>query len=203
MNRGGGFLAAQQGAVLLVALVLLLVITVLGATALRSASLEMRMATNSQERQQAFNAAEAALRSAEAWLDLNGRVSQASMGCSGEGCYSDACPGGRCFVGEWVGAEHSLCTRSPSEDEPVAVWEDAELAVWTTANRHVAVAVDGIEAAHRPRYIIEFQCFIAGYEECQIDLNGDCPAMFRITALGFSTSGRARTLVQSVYAVAQ
>src|SRR5690625_7142011 len=81
MNRGGGFLAAQQGAVLLVALVLLLVITVLGATALRSASLEMRMATNSQERQQAFNAAEAALRSAEAWLDLNGRVSQASMGC--------------------------------------------------------------------------------------------------------------------------
>lgn len=195
----------QQGAILIVALVILLVVTVLGATAMRSATLEMRMATNSQERQQAFNAAEAALRNAEAWLDMNGQISQARVGCAGGGCYNDACTGGRCFTGTWLGADHDQCSRTPVLNAPVAVpvWEDPDLAVWSTSGRHVVVSMDGIDAANRPRYIIEFQCFIAGYNDCQIAINGDCPAVYRITALGFSAAGRTRAMVQSVYAVMQ
>ena len=102
----------QRGAVLIVALVILLVVTALGAAAMRSATLEMRMANNSQERQQAFDAAEAALRNAEAWLDLNGHMSQAKVGCTGSGCYSNTCTGGRCWFGNWPGTQHIQCDRT-------------------------------------------------------------------------------------------
>lgn len=60
--------STQQGAVLVVALVLLLVLTVLGVTGMRSAFLEERMTGNAQDLQVAFEAGEAALRDGEAVL---------------------------------------------------------------------------------------------------------------------------------------
>ena len=67
MNR----LAAQQGAVLLFALVLLLIMTVLGLTSIRGVGLQQRMATNLYDRDLALQAAEAALSAAEAAIILN------------------------------------------------------------------------------------------------------------------------------------
>ncbi len=51
----------QRGAALVVALILLLVLTLLGVAALRTTTLEERMAANSQERNRAFHAAESGL----------------------------------------------------------------------------------------------------------------------------------------------
>lgn len=58
-------LAGQRGATLVIALVMLLILTLLGTTAMQSTTLEERMAGNTRDRNVAFQAAEAALREAE------------------------------------------------------------------------------------------------------------------------------------------
>lgn len=57
-------LRTQQGAALMISLVMLLVLTVLGVSALNTTTLEERMAMNSQEISRALQAAESALSSA-------------------------------------------------------------------------------------------------------------------------------------------
>ena len=52
---------AQQGAVLAVSLIILLVLTILGITAMRSVSMEEKMASNAMNRNTAFSASESAL----------------------------------------------------------------------------------------------------------------------------------------------
>lgn len=57
----------QQGVALLVSLVLLLLLTVLAITAARTSSLQQRMASNAQEQNSAFQAAESGL---SRWITL-------------------------------------------------------------------------------------------------------------------------------------
>lgn len=55
----------QHGTVLVIGLILLLLMTLIGVTAIQTTSLDERMAGNSRDRNLAFQAAEAALREAE------------------------------------------------------------------------------------------------------------------------------------------
>lgn len=61
----------QRGSVLIISLILLLVLTVLGMSGIKTATLEEKMAGNIQNRQLAFQAAEATLREAEKYIDKN------------------------------------------------------------------------------------------------------------------------------------
>lgn len=61
----------QQGVVLVVALVLLAIMALVGLNAMRSVSLEERMAGHTYDRSVSFQAAEAALREAEAFVATN------------------------------------------------------------------------------------------------------------------------------------
>lgn len=65
MKQGYFGHSRQQGAVLLVALIMLLLLTILGAAAMRDTNLQERMAGNMRDHNLAFQAAEAALRFAE------------------------------------------------------------------------------------------------------------------------------------------
>lgn len=69
-NRYGGAAtrAAQRASALIIALIFLLLLTLLGTTAMRSTSMQERMAGNTRDWNLAFQAAEAALRQAENWL---------------------------------------------------------------------------------------------------------------------------------------
>src|SRR5690554_6556033 len=58
----------QSGTALIVALIFLLVMTLIGSTAMRSATLQERMAGNARDWNLAFQSAEAALREAEQFL---------------------------------------------------------------------------------------------------------------------------------------
>jgi len=58
----------QSGSALIVSLSILLVLTILGISSLRTTSLEEKMAGNSRDAQTAFEAAEAALREAELFI---------------------------------------------------------------------------------------------------------------------------------------
>lgn len=55
---------SERGAALVIALVMLLILTILGVTAMNTASLEERMAGNTQEQTHAFQAAESGVNSA-------------------------------------------------------------------------------------------------------------------------------------------
>ena len=64
-SRATSTLPRQQGVVLVVSLLILLVMTVLGVAAIQSTTLQERMAGNLHDRDLAFQAAEAALRRGE------------------------------------------------------------------------------------------------------------------------------------------
>ena len=57
--------SSQQGATLVIGLVMLILLTIIGVTSMRTTTLEERMAGNLRDHNQAFQAAEAALREAE------------------------------------------------------------------------------------------------------------------------------------------
>ena len=59
----------QSGAILVVSLLLLLVLTVLGLTAMQTTRMEERMSGNTRDRDVAFQGAEAGLREGEAQLE--------------------------------------------------------------------------------------------------------------------------------------
>lgn len=61
--------SAQQGVVLIVGLVLLLLMTLIGTTGMQSTSLEEKMAGNMRDRNLAFQAAESALAAGENYLE--------------------------------------------------------------------------------------------------------------------------------------
>lgn len=61
----------QSGSALLISLVILVIMTILGISAMSNTVLEAKMANNIEQRQIAFQAAEKALRDAEAWLTTN------------------------------------------------------------------------------------------------------------------------------------
>lgn len=79
------FKASERGAVLATALVLLVVLTLLGILAMQGSTLQERMAGNLQQEDLAFEAAEAGLRDAEAWL--NGSVTLPAFDSTVNGLY--------------------------------------------------------------------------------------------------------------------
>ncbi len=68
-NDNGYATARQQGSVLITGLIFLVILTLLGTTALRGTLLEEKMAGNLRDETLAFQAAEAALRSGEIFLE--------------------------------------------------------------------------------------------------------------------------------------
>ncbi len=69
MNHAHALIAAQRGAALIVALVMLLAMTLLGVTAVRNTTLQERMAGNLRDSNLSFQAAERALRAGEDFLE--------------------------------------------------------------------------------------------------------------------------------------
>ena len=59
----------QAGAALVVSLFILLVMTLIGVSSMQTTTMEEKMASNTREHQQAFEAAESALRAAEAHIE--------------------------------------------------------------------------------------------------------------------------------------
>jgi len=61
----------QQGSVLIISLVIMLVLTILGVSGMKTSLLEEKMAGNLRDSQLAFQAAEATLKQAEQYIDQN------------------------------------------------------------------------------------------------------------------------------------
>ena len=159
----------QQGAVLIVSLLMLLVMTLIGITAMNNTVLEEKMAGNTRQRQLAFQAAEAALRSAENWLFTN--ITNVPQ-----------------FEAAFNGAPAELYwERKPrvgSTLRPVA-FDIYDSNTWAVGNsQEPPVSVISIIGQNDPRYTIEY---VGRSGEPPLDLNDPDPRpfSFRITAIGW------------------
>jgi type IV pilus assembly protein PilX len=160
----------QRGAALIVSLIILLVITMLGLTAIQNSSLQERMATTMVDRSIAFEAAEAALRDAQDWLDA-----QATRPATGNTGRPDVWEGNGALLNA-IGAE-------------AEAWSVAE---WAAHSRTYSRSVPG--ASERPRYVIEELQFIPDSLEAGSTVG---VWYYRVTARALGGSANAETLLQA------
>ncbi|MGP4843816.1 pilus assembly PilX family protein [Marinobacter sp. 1Y8] len=71
LSSAGRTLGQQKGSALLVSLIMLLLLSLIAVAGMKSTIMQERMSSNLRDRDLAFQAAEAALRSAEQWLRVN------------------------------------------------------------------------------------------------------------------------------------
>lgn len=179
----------QSGAILFVSLILLLVLTLIGVTAMKTTTLQEKMASSHRQRAIAMQAAEAAVRQAEVWLVNNvTKISDLARFDGSDELYAAVTSAG-------CAPAHAGLT-----------WDYRNPAKWSSANSdRVPVAVAGIRSVYQPRYVIEY---IGRGGRNATPLNptdkttvcgtdATAPYMFRITALGLGQNGETPYLLQS------
>ena len=168
-TRGAG--RRQQGVVLVVSLLMLLVLTLIGLAATRSTTLEERMTANQNDATVAFEAAEAALRDGE------GQLSSASQ------------PN---YDGNTAGA-YNASTMSSS-----MTWHDST--IWTDSNK-VLMYGGGITPSpiHSPSYFIVKTSIISNTQgSLSTDVAATQDYTYYVYAHGYGVNS-AEVVLQSVY----
>ena len=170
--------AGQRGVSLVVVLLLLMVMTILGVTAVRTSNMQEKMSGNERDRGLAFEAAEAALRDAE--RDIRGNISAASP-------FAVDCTGGLCLP--------------PAGGASVATsvnWESAVPREYGTASGAGAYPV---AVARTPRYVVELLPDMPAPPgetlNMRATVGGGTP--FRITATGWGRKATTQVQLQVVY----
>jgi type IV pilus assembly protein PilX len=169
--------AHQGGVALFISLVLLLVLTIIGVSAVQTTSLDERMARNSRDRMLAFQAAESALRDAETFIET---VTTTAI-------FTDTGANGL-----WTVAPFGT---QPRLERPT-LWTGAESVV-------AATNLAGIAAP--PRYVIEHVASLVREDNAYLmgDPYGgssvDRIEILRVTARGVGGSTNAQVLLQSTY----
>lgn len=207
-NRHQFFRQSQQGAALVVSLVLLAVITLLGVVSMQSSNSELKMTGTMRDRGVTFEAAEAALSIIEKDLKNNPpKLVNRLSDCTGTECFNPACTGGLCFEGEYLPTYSRFECEVVKFFDPVKertnFWRDKDLNVWGNAARHKTLVVNNLD---KPvKYIIEFLCYVpAGdgipFSALPSERNLGVP-LYRISVLAEGNGGRASVSLQSTYSV--
>lgn len=162
-------IAHQQGFTLVVALVFLAVLAVLGVSVARNSSMDERMAGNTRDRDLAFQAAEAALRDAEA----------------------DMFPG--YLADPFDGSTPGLIPYAPNGNNP-AYWQAYN---WAAASQEATAALANVDA--KPRYVIERKpdtITPANPPAAPLPIT---VRHYRVTARGVGSSADAAVILQAEY----
>ncbi|UYM15313.1 pilus assembly PilX family protein [Endozoicomonas euniceicola] len=175
----------EQGSVLLVSLVLLLILTVAGMASIRVTSLEEKMTGNYRNEQLAFHSAEVGVLEAESY------VANTLLNSSD---FSANCDNGLCFDGT-AHAEPGTCSATVSSP-----WE--EQALWSNTGRYrtTTVVLNGV--ATQAKYIVEFRCYLPREidgPDADPTVYDNWAEFYRITVLATGGSGDARVMLQTTY----
>lgn len=172
----------QQGVALVVALILLVVMTLLGLSAMRSVTLEEKMAANTFDRSVSFQAAEAALREAEGKLIVVPPSIAPSIPTTSD-CVAGICKAPAADdPPRWV--THANCETKPSD--PSVPWQ-------------LGTAVVSGSITLTPTYFIEH--LGDGFPCNPNDINSAATCKrYRVTVCSSPGDGRAVVMLQSVYA---
>lgn len=171
----------QQGVALIMAMVFLMILTIIGVTVMSTTSLQEKMAGNVQDKHSAFQAAESALRAAEAVIE--GWLAKPTD-----------------FVANTNG--HYM----PQTGGTMPWWESVDWTPGVGEALAIAETIDGVST--QPTYIIEdlgqlpasgggISSIVTGFAP-PAATSGDA-SMYRITARGIGRTDTAVAVVQSVY----
>ncbi|MES1999424.1 MAG: PilX N-terminal domain-containing pilus assembly protein [Pseudomonadota bacterium] len=171
----------QSGIALITGLIFLVVLTLLGVTAMRATSLEERMAGNMRDRNLAMESASACLRDAEADIKNSGRIDGLTatgvIGVSGPNS-SAACKNGFCYNGTAGFASPVWQTFSLTASPSV------EYGTYTAAGD-----IGGVDAD--PRYLIEpFKKFLPG---------GNLAYFYRVTCRAVGANPSTQVTLQEIF----
>ncbi len=174
----------QRGVVLAIALIMLVILTLLGVSALQVTGLEERMTGNMRDRSLAFQSAEAALREGERQLDVPD--SNLPTFNDTNGFYTAPGEGDPPVWADYIGASADSAT------------------FWSTNGRPYGGAdgdasVDGVGA--QPRYIVEELPYVPGVgDSFEASLPQDqLPSYYRVTARATGGTDTAVVVLQTTY----
>lgn len=161
----------ESGAALVVALIFLLVMTLTAVVAMRTTTLEERMAGNARDRDKAFQAAEAALRDAENRLDPPPAISQ--------------------FTNNSDGWYHFANNQAPA-------WNANGTFAGGTSLTYQANTLSGL--ASQPTYLVEEQqrARCPG-DSTRVGSIESLPRIFRITAQGVGGDANTTVVLESLF----
>jgi len=171
-------LRRERGAALVTSLLLLLVLTIIGVTAMQMTRMEERMAGNTRDLNLAFQGAEAGLRDGEALIR-----SYPSR--------PDTCSGAPCDVWQ-LGAADGIADRDG------AWWAANAREYGWDRDRVDQRDLDGDLFAAEPRYVVE----AVGFVPDSLTLGHGVPEgrdFYRISARSTGGSGAANTVLQSTF----
>jgi len=175
----------QSGTVLIISLIMLLLLTLIGATSMQSTSLEEKMAGNVRDENLAFQAAETALRAGEAIIAINPPAfSVSGNGTGGTGLYTTVGAGAQ-TSGYWQ-------TVDWSSDTAVATYTGGTLSHINSTPRYIIEELPSTEiTGAAPNSGDSLESNIAGKSQAIF--------WYRITARGTGGSDNAIVMVQSIY----
>lgn len=189
----------QRGALMVLVLLVLLVVSLLGMSTMDATGLEMQMSSNSREQQQVFEAAEYALSWVENEIQTNGFSDNSLMnsGC-GAVCFDATCSNGYCFdnLGDLSNVPTVVAScqlGSPAQEvyESPAIWDDDV----ADGSHHQVLAIPGTGLV--AKYIVEFRCYAALDPSMPFDPGSNYVPVYRITAFVTGESGRTRVMLRS------
>lgn len=202
----------QSGATLIVALVLLVIVTLLGAAGMRGTTLEMKMIASSRDRAMAFEAAESTLKEVEQALIAN-PPALATLPT----IFTANCTNGFCFDGEYLATDPYKSCRIYRDEAADLTPFWARKGFWEDAGKHgvnanVRVTHDGENNALRTvdtRFMVEFMCFTLKEQGLKGTIDdkesGDdfliYMPIYRITAIAAGLGGRSEVMAQTMVKV--
>lgn len=166
----------QSGAALVVSLLILLVMTLIGIASLQTTTMEEKMAGNIRERQQAFEAAEAAIIAAEAFVKSSISVTTNFDADGSDGLYDNTL----------------------QERWRTLAWDGSDSLIYSSYS-------SAYSAANQPRYIVENygtstssgnQYNLGNYGQ---SAGGGEVELFRITVRGTGADDRTPVFLQTTY----
>jgi type IV pilus assembly protein PilX len=173
----------QRGAVLIVALMLLVVLTLLALSAVQDTTLEEHMAGNMRSENVSFQSAEAGLREGETWIsEQSGKPVASSSGSNGV----------------WILDSPDADT---TDDNPW--WSDRDASWWTDNGTAISddlayTASDNL--TKKPRYIIEERGRVRDSLNIGFDRDNQGLDYYQVTTRGVDMGDRIEVYLRSTYA---
>ncbi|MCF6252213.1 MAG: PilX N-terminal domain-containing pilus assembly protein [Methylococcaceae bacterium] len=165
----------QSGAVLVISLIMLLLLTLIGVTGTQVSSMEEKMAGNFKDQNMAFQAAESGLRAGETWVAVQG---------------IRPVPNNTGSTQVWTLDSAATATTNNWWEERNATW-------WSSNAVQFAATLSDVKT--KPYYLIEQQYFDKDSLTIGMSNDNSGRVLYRVTAKGTGGSDSTRALLQSTY----
>ncbi|MCU7949516.1 MAG: pilus assembly protein PilX [gamma proteobacterium symbiont of Bathyaustriella thionipta] len=181
-------LKKQNGAVLMVSLMFLLIMTILGVSSMQTTVMEEKMAGNNNDYNRALQSSEAGLRAGETWIQ-NQAAAPAPVGDGNTGVWT--------VNGPYLDGDDSASEWWEQTSKNAAWWVANGVEYTAIIDKQVLEDIRGIQT--NPYYINEYLTKIK--DNLNVGLQADTTGrtLYRITSRGTGGNDLTRVLLQTTY----